>query len=366
MTVLRAAVRGHWAERSPAEAVAPHQPHRLPERPRRQVRHLLPGAGSTRRAGRVDLRQRRATTRPCWSARTARSRPLTEGGMVLGPVRGRRPTPRATAELRPRRHAARLLRRRHRDLRPRGRGVRRAAAWRDVAVARARPRTRAGAAGRRSCASWSASPPGHQGHRRPHPDRPQAATRAARTPRASLDPAPVAPGIYLGADRMTVIRQARATALTRPGAPPARDQPALRAPGGLRPRRPPARRASGAPAWTSTSAAASSWSWSRCPGSPPESLRVACRGPAARHHGRAARAAAAAGRRRLPVHGAAAGPLHARHRPRPGGGRPAGGGAAATAGCSTITIPRLQGPARARDRHPRASGRRGMMSRAER
>ena len=84
MTVLRAAVRGHWAEGSVEEAVVPHQQHGLPERHRRQVHHLLRGPPRSRQRARSDyvnaghnppvlVRRERRRSRPspaaawCWA-----------------------------------------------------------------------------------------------------------------------------------------------------------------------------------------------------------------------------------------------------------------------------------------------------------
>ena len=157
MTVLRAAVRGHWTERSLSDAVA---------RINRTVCQNVPSnkyvtffmASLDPASGKIEYVN--AGHNPPLLVRTDGTvEKLEEGGMVLGmfegvPYAGRRG--RAAA----RRHLARVLGRGHGDLERRERrpGVRRGRP--DArGRGRARPRRRRSPA-TRSCASWSASPRG--------------------------------------------------------------------------------------------------------------------------------------------------------------------------------------------------------------
>ena len=162
---------------------SPHQPHGLPERPRQQVRHLLHGRARPRDRA-CSSYVNAGHNPPLLIRATGEVETLQEGGMVLG-IFESVPYADGLVELRSGRHPPRLLGRRDRDLEPRGRGVRRgrprmelalrgrgldAAALQDEILREPRPLRGGG-----------------QGHRRPHPHRPEAVL-GGRRPRLTAGP----------------------------------------------------------------------------------------------------------------------------------------------------------------------------------
>ena len=162
MTVLRAAVRGHWAE-------AIGRRRRWRRINRTVCQNVTAGKYITFFLARLDPASRTraatstpATTRRSWSARDGTVETLDEGGMVLG-LFDSMPYEEGVAELRP---GDTLLifsdgvtETWSRD----GRGVRRGAPGR-AGRARTRPRRRRRSRPR-SCASWSVFAAGHEGRR---------------------------------------------------------------------------------------------------------------------------------------------------------------------------------------------------------
>ena len=123
MTVLRAAVRGHWTEPVAVRRGRPDQPDGLPERALQQVRHLLPRRASTPPPGELDY-VNAGHNPPLLVREDGTVEKLSDGGLVLGMFEnivydgGR-------VEMRRGDTLVDLLGRRHRDLGPRRRGVRR-------------------------------------------------------------------------------------------------------------------------------------------------------------------------------------------------------------------------------------------------
>ena len=328
MTVLRAAVRGaldraaRSRRRSAASTARSARTCPPASTSPSSWRASIPGTGHARPTSTP------ATTRRSCCARAARSRRLTEGGMVLGmfeavPYGGGR------AELGPGDTLVIFSDGRDRDLERKP--ARSSATTRLARIATARGAASAPRTSRpRSCASWTRSPAGSQGHRRPHPHRPQAHGVRWRTPAAAA-------AMRRGCSRTRCLRAAArghralraAQRISRPTRPPAatRFRPAL----DIYECRGAHGRGRGARASTPTRS-----------GQPQPR-------PADDHAASGASARPRASTQ-LPVHGAAAGPLHAHASPRRPGGRRSRPRRGCAGGLLTVTPAAAQGPARPGDR----------------